>query len=152
MNPNHALALRESAARDKEYAEHREQVAARLIAFAFKPPKTRRDAAQLQRDLDTWTAWTLAGTAPEDVYNAGRKRRTSAEIAAEKANVPSKSADTLQSRKTGPGITRDKEWAEKGEAKRRVAVVAFDFVQITGDIWHDGDRYHMAAPDAEEES
>jgi hypothetical protein len=152
MNANHALALRERAARDREDTEHREQVAARLIVFTFKPPKTRRDAAQLQRDLDTWTAWTLAGTAPEDVYNAGRKRRTSAEIAAEKSTGAVKTTNPVKRHKAGPGIARDKEWAEKGEAKRRVACVVYELVPITGEVWCDGDTFHMAAPDSDEES
>jgi hypothetical protein len=152
MNANHALALRERAARDKEDAEHREQVAARLIAFAFKPPKTRRDAAQLQRDLDTWTAWTLAGTAPEDVYNAGRKRRTKAQIAADKPTELVKAANPVRRSKAGPGRTRDKEWAENGEAKRRVACVVYETVPISGEIWDMGGGLFGMADDQDEES
>jgi hypothetical protein len=152
VNANHALALRERAARQREDDHHKEAVAARLIEFAFKPPTTRRDAQQLQRDLDTWGLWVRHGEAPELPV---RKRRTRTEIAATKSSMVVKSAAIEKRSKAGPGIERDKHWQAKGVPKRTVAVVAFDFIPITGDIYYDhySDKYHMAAPeDNEEES
>lgn len=145
MNASHALALRERAARQRDDDEHREQVAARLVTFASNPPKTRRDAAQFQRDLDTWTAWVSAGTAPDNLHTVRK-------IAAEKPSLEDKSAPKVKRSKPGPGIERDRQWAEKGEAPRRVACVVYEIVPITGELWRDGDTYHMAAPEPEEES
>jgi hypothetical protein len=111
-----AIALKEREDR-RALAKQMAEVAARLAAAL--PPRTRREAAQLQSDMDLWEHWCRRGVEPL------LPRRVKSVVL-----TPTTRKPRTERKKLGQVLERDPEWQQKGVPKRRVRCVIYEVVPL----------------------